>query len=81
MSHDHGNRVSTDKQRGRQQVVESESPPPIPKRSRTKVQASKDSTNGVLSKKAKRSSDASPSSLAKLCGKDVNLLPEDSLQK
>lgn len=79
MSHDYGNCGRLDKQRSKQPVIDSESPALIPKRSRTKVQGSKVSTNGVLSKKAKHSSDPGSSSLAKLCGNISHLFPGDSL--
>lgn len=81
MTHDHGNHVRTDKQMGKQQVVEYDSPPLIPKRSITKVQANKASTDGVSSKKEKWSSNTGLSSLDKLCGNVAHLLPADSLQK
>ncbi|KAI5430605.1 hypothetical protein KIW84_034989 [Lathyrus oleraceus] len=81
MTRDHGNHVSTDKQRSKQQVVESDSPPPILKRSRTIVQARKAYTDGVFSEKAKRSSNTGSSSLNKLCGNVAHLLHEDSFQK
>ncbi|KAI5431442.1 hypothetical protein KIW84_035580 [Lathyrus oleraceus] len=81
MSHDYGNCGRLDKQRSKQPVIDSESPALIPKRSRTKVKCSKVSTYGVLSNKAKRSSDPGSLSLAKIFGNISHLFPGDSLQK
>ncbi|KAI5424886.1 hypothetical protein KIW84_030896 [Lathyrus oleraceus] len=81
MSYEYGYHGRLDKQKNKQLVVDYESPSPIPKRSRTKVQGSKASTYGVFSKKVKRPSDSCSSFMAKLCGNVAHLLPEDSLQK
>lgn len=73
----------TNKRTGNQPPPPLKSEPlvPIPKRSRKKVQWSKESTNGVLSKRTKCSSGSSSSSLILLHSKVAHLFAEDNLQK
>lgn len=77
-------KASFEQQKSKRPVSTSiSSPPPLPKRSRTKVQGRKAFVDGVLNKKSNRSfgSGSSNFSIPLLCSKVIHLLPGDSLQR